>query len=260
MPSSLTTSWALWPNSTGFPSRPILIGRASGSCRLTCLAAPSGICPASRSRVCSTIFRVASQQLSQIVHRPDQAATTPPRHRITLTVGLLPLGVDLRFAHSPLGVGQQLFGLVRCALGQVGELGVLAAHHLQRFLPRGGAASAEFRVQVMCPTPCSAGPVAELGADRADTTGGADSPGRGGDPLHRLSQRRGVVGDATFDGTTVLSTRIRLQRSTFASTAFANRARFNPSTAPTHTGRSASSTSWGAAPAGRSRSGRTAAR
>jgi hypothetical protein len=46
------------------------------------------------------------QQFGQIVH-PDQAATTPARHRITVTVGLRLLGVNLRLAQSPLGVGQQ---------------------------------------------------------------------------------------------------------------------------------------------------------
>src|SRR4029450_8599913 len=46
------------------------------------------------------------QQFGQIVHRPGQAATTAPRHRITVTVGVLLLGVDLRFAQSPLGVDQ----------------------------------------------------------------------------------------------------------------------------------------------------------
>src|SRR5580700_2420761 len=32
-PSSLSVTWALYPNSTGLPSRPLVIGRASGSCR-----------------------------------------------------------------------------------------------------------------------------------------------------------------------------------------------------------------------------------
>jgi hypothetical protein len=39
------------------------------------------------------------------------------------------------------------------------------------------------------------------------------------------------VGYATFEGTTVVSTRIRVQRSSFASAALASRASFNPSTA-----------------------------
>jgi hypothetical protein len=38
------------------------------------------------------------------------------------------------------------------------------------------------------------------------------------------------VGYATFDGTTVVSTRTRVQRSSFASAAFASSASFNPST------------------------------
>jgi hypothetical protein len=48
MPSWLSVTWALYPNSTGLPSRPLAIGRASGSCRLTRRVAPSGIVPASR--------------------------------------------------------------------------------------------------------------------------------------------------------------------------------------------------------------------
>ncbi len=49
--------------------------------------------------------------------------------------------------------------------------------------------------------------------------------------LTALANSPESVGYATFAGTTVVSTRIRVQRSTFASTAFANRASFNPSTA-----------------------------
>lgn len=40
-----------------FPILPLRIGRASGSCRLTRRVAPSGIAPASRSRVCGAIWR-----------------------------------------------------------------------------------------------------------------------------------------------------------------------------------------------------------
>jgi hypothetical protein len=50
----------LYPNSTGVPSRPLAIGRASGSCTLTRRVAPSGIVPASRCRACGAIWTVTS--------------------------------------------------------------------------------------------------------------------------------------------------------------------------------------------------------
>ena len=46
-----------------------------------------------------------------------------------------------------------------------------------------------------------------------------------------LANKPESVGYATFAETTVVSTRIRVHRSSFASAAFANRASFNPSTA-----------------------------
>src|SRR6266851_3786122 len=60
MPSSLSVTWALYPNSTGLSIRPLRIGRASGSCRLTSRVALSGVCPASRVRACATILAVRS--------------------------------------------------------------------------------------------------------------------------------------------------------------------------------------------------------
>ena len=39
-------------NSTGSPSRPLAVGRASRSCRLTTRLTPSGVVPAIRCRVC----------------------------------------------------------------------------------------------------------------------------------------------------------------------------------------------------------------
>ena len=61
MPSSLSMNWALYPNSTGLSMRPLRIGRASGSCRLTSRVALSGICPASRSGSWGTIVAVRSR-------------------------------------------------------------------------------------------------------------------------------------------------------------------------------------------------------
>ena len=77
MPSSLSTTWALWPNSTGCPMRPLAIGRACGSCRLTRLVAPSGVTPASRCRVCAAIATRRGQQFVQVV----DGRTRRPRRR-----------------------------------------------------------------------------------------------------------------------------------------------------------------------------------
>ena len=46
----------------GFPSRPLAIGRASRSCRLTTRVAPSGVIPAIRCRACPMILAVASSR------------------------------------------------------------------------------------------------------------------------------------------------------------------------------------------------------
>jgi hypothetical protein len=77
--------------------------------------------------------------------------------------------------------------------------------------------------------------------------------------LIAFAGRAESVGWATFAGTTVVSTLIFDVRSTFTSTALANRASFSPSTAADPQ-RVVNFISVVAAPAGRSRSGRTAAR
>src|SRR6478735_6433768 len=77
MPSSLSTNCPLNPNSTGLPSRPLAIGRACTSCRLTTRVAPSGMIPLIRSRSCSMIFSVASTSR----FRSLTARTSRPRRR-----------------------------------------------------------------------------------------------------------------------------------------------------------------------------------
>src|SRR6478672_1268777 len=77
MPSSLSTTWALYPNSTGLPSRPLAIGRASRSCRLTTRLAPSGVVPAIRCRACSVLLAVACSRAD----RSLMARASRPRRR-----------------------------------------------------------------------------------------------------------------------------------------------------------------------------------
>jgi hypothetical protein len=60
MPSSFSATWALYPNSTGRSIRPLRIGRAPLSCRLTSRVALCRACPASRVQVCATIRLVRS--------------------------------------------------------------------------------------------------------------------------------------------------------------------------------------------------------
>ena len=111
------------------------------------------------------------QQLGEVVDRADQPATTPAGGRDRTG----PRPCVGRASASALRdgafrVGEQPFGLPRRGLGQLGQLGVLAPHHRQRLLLRGGVAGAQLRVQIMRPPAGGAGPVPELGADRA--TGG----------------------------------------------------------------------------------------
>ena len=78
-------------------------------------------------------------------------------------------------------------------IGEIGQLGVLPAHHRQHLVTALGAAAAELRVQIMGPPPSGPGPVPHLGADR--TASSLDpSPGHG-DPPDRPGQQARVGGD-----------------------------------------------------------------
>ena len=78
MPSVLSTTWALKPNSTGRPSRPLAMGRASVSWRDTIRVAPSGTSPARRVRVwatiCSSTAMVRSSSVTRAVALPEAPA------------------------------------------------------------------------------------------------------------------------------------------------------------------------------------------
>ena len=76
MPSSLSVTWALWLNSTGLPKRPLAIGRASPSCRLTRRVAPSGVLSANPLAGLRGDRAGRGQQFLQVVERAHEPA--PP--------------------------------------------------------------------------------------------------------------------------------------------------------------------------------------
>ena len=80
IPSTLSTSWALNPNSTGIPRRPFRMGRASGSCNDTTRVAPSGTPPARRTRVWAIPYSMSPAVRSNSATR----AVTLERGRATL--------------------------------------------------------------------------------------------------------------------------------------------------------------------------------
>ena len=108
MPSSLSGTWALYPNSTGRSMRPLRIGRASGSCRLTSRVAPSGICPASRDRAWATTVAVRSMVTASSPSarrsRPRIRPVSASGHRAAAVAqhrGGLRSGPSARSARSP---------------------------------------------------------------------------------------------------------------------------------------------------------------
>jgi hypothetical protein len=67
-------------------------------------------------------------QVIQVVDRTGEPTATPPRGRITLTGGLLLLGLGTSPPQRPLGVDQDLLGVLGGGLSQVGELARDPAH------------------------------------------------------------------------------------------------------------------------------------
>ena len=90
------------------PVRPLRIGRASGSYRLTSRVAPSGICPASRVRTWVTIVAVRSRVTASSVSarrsrpriRPLRACGTA-RRPLRSTAAAWAAAVSARPANSP---------------------------------------------------------------------------------------------------------------------------------------------------------------
>jgi hypothetical protein len=97
--------------------RPLRIGRASGSCRLTSRVAPSGIYPASRDRAWAATVAVRSM----VTDRSPSARRSRPRIR--------------RPGQRPLPVAQHCGCLRRGGLRQFGQVPRRPADRLGTFLP-----------------------------------------------------------------------------------------------------------------------------
>jgi hypothetical protein len=84
--------------------RPLRIGRASGSCRLTSRVAPSGICPASRDRACAVTVAVRSMVTAS---SPSARRSRPLRARriarrpLRSTAAACAAALSARSARSP---------------------------------------------------------------------------------------------------------------------------------------------------------------
>ena len=84
--------------------RPLRIGRASGSCRLTSRVALSGVCPARPGPGLGDDLRGALGRDHQLVERPPEPAAHPPAESP---------------GQGPAAVGQYRGGLRRCLLRQL---------------------------------------------------------------------------------------------------------------------------------------------
>ena len=107
MPSSLSMTWALYPNSTGRSMRPLRIGRASGSCRLTSRVAPSGHLPGQPGPGLGHHRGGPLDGDRQLAQRPPQPAAHPAAERL---------------GQRAAAVAQHRGGLRRGLLRQVGQL------------------------------------------------------------------------------------------------------------------------------------------
>src|SRR6266508_237949 len=134
IPSTLSTTWALYPNSTGLPNRPLAIGRASGSCSDTILVAPAGVSPDSRVRVwaatrstnsaraCSS---VTAAQAAPVAARPLRRKA---RRALRTTARASSTATSARSAISPLMAYTSAWAssVRRRNVGWVGHVGL---HH-----------------------------------------------------------------------------------------------------------------------------------
>src|SRR6478609_1587560 len=229
MPSSLSTNCPLNPNSTGLPSRPLAIGRACTSCRLTTRVAPSGMIPLIRSRACSMIFSVASTSR----FRSLTARTSRPRRRPAAASGTPAAANSAASARARLAARRALTSTLRASVmadsaSPANSPVILGTPALASSRPSCA------RDRNLAAMPCALVP-ADL--DRSRTRVRTAPPAAWirltFAPIRRnaLASRPEPVGYPTSAGITVVSARTRFIRTTLASTALAKRARFNPSTA-----------------------------
>ena len=201
----MSTTWALCPNSTGRPSRPLAIGRASPSCRLTRRVAPSGVMPGDPLAGLRHDLPGRGQQLGQVVDRAGQPPAPPPRGRIVHTAFTQLVGLDPSPAQRPLSVGEQPFGLLdggaaNSASSPVTRRTVACAS--SRPAADGSAAWPRSHARASRPRASDPAPWCAPRRQRPDPlpVAGSDAP-----PWRANPNRS----DPTFAGTTVMLTRIR---------------------------------------------------
>ncbi len=168
------------------------------------------------------------QQFGQVVDRAHQPAPAPPRRRIVLTAGRQVGGLGLRAAHRLPGVGQQPLAFTGGGLGQTGQLTSPLEHRGLRLVRADRRTGPQLGRDRARPLPGRAGAVPHRDARRS--AGGLNPLAGRGDPANRLGQQPRIGRGDTLAGTTVVSARTRLVRSSFASAALASSASLSPST------------------------------
>ena len=214
-PSSLPATWALDPNPAGLSVRPLRIGRAPGSCRLTSRAAPAGVCPASRVRAWATIVAAGSI----VTASSARARVSLPRTR-----PLSALGTARRPLRSTAAASAAAFparsarpALTRRIAAVLWSLPSLLRARIWAAISRARRPAARRRSVTLVPV---APPAARTRrAVRAS-------------PATAVATSPTSAGYATFAATTVVSARTRPVRSSFCPAAFAHSASFSPATAP----------------------------
>ena len=195
--------------------RPLRIGRASGSCRLTSRVAPSGICPASRDRAWATTTAVrpmvtdsspsARRRRPRI--RPLRARRTA-RRPLRSTAAACAATASARSARSP--VTRPIAGLPSSRPSRARARIVAAISRARRVAARRRPV---ITVPVAPPAACT-----RRAARTSLPTARASSPAS--------------VGKTTFAAITVVSARTRAVRSSLAPAALTSSASFSPATAP----------------------------
>jgi hypothetical protein len=207
----------------------LAIGRASGSCRLTRRVAPSGVTLDRRCRVCAATRRVASNRsVRSLTARPSRprrrpaAASRPPA--VASLAAFLRAVRNARFALSS----------SRSASLAAVSARLASSPFLRRSTSSASSFAVALRVRSFAFKSWARRPAAR---DRSRSLVRTAPPAaRIRRPVAAIRRTAFAsnpesVGYATFDGTSVVSTRTRVQRSSFAAAAFANNASFSPSTA-----------------------------
>jgi hypothetical protein len=129
----------------------LAIGRASGSCRLT----PSGRSVRSHPGQPLPGLRGdltrRGDRVGQVIDRAGEPPAPPSGGggAFTAPVGLLLLGLGPGPAQRSFGVDQNTVGILRCGLGQVGQLTGDPTHRGQRLVLAGGATHPQLRTDHM---------------------------------------------------------------------------------------------------------------